>query len=221
MTIPPRCVASFGLAMMLGACGNASAQTRTDGATGPGAGSSMRQRQLVQTLNGLPRWSGQRFSADETAAVVAIAEQLSAYPVDAVRTAFDSFLRGRETQVQRSDAEFKLYMLMRIYFRMPPQDTLDKGVVFGGFLRPSLGVVGRPREFWASWPVVLDGEEVVGIEPALGYSGSPWKMLDEFDYLHEQYGLRYQPTPAGTDSRQRRQPGGKIAPTPSSAVAPQ
>lgn len=143
----------------------------------------------VTLLRGLPNWTAEGLQGEQVAILVSTAQRLTSIDLPCVRSAFEIVGRDIQTGLDTQTA-FRLFVFMRVLFRVPPRDDVTKRARFGGFMRPDFGT-GLEGEYRASWPVVLREDRVVAVEPQLGYSGLPWRMLAEFDFLSRTYGLRY------------------------------
>lgn len=88
----------------------------------------------------------------------------------------------------------KIYILNRLYCKVPRKSERDGWMFFGGW-----GGIGIDENTINSlYPLVLkDGE--FSLEQFSGYGGPPYRGLEEFDWLLKRFGRRFDPDGSGSE----------------------
>lgn len=117
--------------------------------------------------------------------VTRLARDLQAHPQATVRAALGALV-DREA-APSLQLEARLFVLLRVYFAVPPQMPIEDARFFGG-----VTYAMRPSDIYlAGWPVIISDAGLVEGITVCGLSAGPfYDVVGEFDFFAERFALR-------------------------------
>jgi hypothetical protein len=151
---------------------------------------------LRRDLDAAPPWifSNQQNISVIDGKLMPVIVSISKLKESDVRIFIQSFLNrhpdGNEHPLDDlTQAQSKIYVLNRYYFKVPSTEPLGQAVHFGGWVVP---IIGDNSQQHMLWPLSEDSKKEFHITGTFqGYAGPGYNALQEFDFFFKKYGLRF------------------------------
>lgn len=158
-----------------------------------------RLERIVAPIKNWPESGPEGYSPEDWNHLISAAQEVQKYNPNSVEKALHSYqLKGcpygkfqNISSQQQLENDTKLFLLMRVIFRIPESVPKDKFVGFGGWV-PSASLVNSDGTMNPSWPVKWDEGHPILIAPYLGLQGieARYDAAAEFDYCLTNYPMR-------------------------------
>ncbi len=110
-------------------------------------------------------------------------KKLNTLPTASLRTQIEAVGNDKKSFIGQDT--WALYFFINRYVFAVPSENVRPGSRFGSFLAPPMGAAP------GTWPLLITDDGNISVAPGFGgYSGPPYKYLEEFDYFATTYGRR-------------------------------
>jgi hypothetical protein len=148
--------------------------------------------EVIKLIEDSPAWTDIQFGDRSEEAkklqqrIVEQMSKVSTYEVHVIRKAIVRYIRNDKNPKFNLPRLSRVFILNRYIFNIPATRQI-KHPVFGAWnLHPTNG-----EEINQMWPLAFDNTgSIILVGKCSGYSGPPYKAIQEFDFFYKAFGLR-------------------------------